>query len=238
MACEALRTCQKLEGPGGVGWFVQVTELFFSIQGEGRRAGVPTSFVRTTGCHLRCSWCDATYTFQGGQRKSLDEVLEFVRSQPTREVCFTGGEPLLQKEAWPFIESLVGDGYSVLVETAGNLPFDRANELSGESRGRLCISMDVKCPSSGEDGKNRLELMQDLREPDQLKFVIADRADYEYAVGVLREHGFPPCPVYFNPVGGTDPAALTKWVLAESEPLPVHVGVQLHKLVWGDKPGH
>lgn len=216
---------------------MQVTEVFYSIQGEGRKAGVPTTFVRTTGCHLRCSWCDATYTFQGGDKRSLDSLMEEVDRHPTKEVCFTGGEPLLQKDAWPFVDRLLKAGYSVLVETAGNLDFSDANEREGPQRTRLCISMDVKCPSSGESAKNDLSNLDLLRAPDQLKFVIADRADYDYAVGVLREHGFPPCPVYFNPVGGVDPAQITKWILDETEPLPVHVGVQLHKLVWGDVPG-
>lgn len=216
---------------------VQVTEVFYSIQGEGRRQGAPTAFVRTTGCHLRCSWCDAKYTFTGGTKWTLDALLDWVRAQPTQEVCFTGGEPLLQKDAWEFVGRLLAEGRSVLIETAGNLDFARANGFPPEQRARLCISMDVKCPSSGEHGKNRPELMRDLRAPDQLKFVIADRADYDYAVAVLRGHGFPPCPVYFNPVGGTDPKALTEWVLAEATPLPVHVGIQLHKLVWGDVPG-
>ncbi len=216
---------------------MQITETFYSIQGEGRRMGVPTTFVRTTGCHLRCSWCDATYTFKGGEKRSLEDIMAFVAAQPTREVCFTGGEPLLQKDAWDLVDRLLAGGYSVLIETAGNLDFSRANDYPGPDRTRLCISMDVKCPSSGEHGKNDLGNLALLREPDQLKFVIADREDYAYAVGVLREHGFPPCPVFFNPVGGVDPGQLTRWVLAEPEPLPVHVGVQLHKLVWGDEPG-
>lgn len=217
---------------------MQVTEVFYSIQGEGRKAGLPTAFVRTTGCHLRCAWCDAKYTFTGGEPKSLDELMAFVRAQPTKEVCFTGGEPLLQKDAWPFLDRLLGEGYGVLVETAGNLDFSQANNRSDEERRRLCISMDVKCPSSGESDKNDLRNLRLLREPDQLKFVIADRADYDYAVALLRQEGLPPCPVYFNPVGGTEPRHITAWLLAETEPLPVHVGVQIHKLVWGDVPGH
>jgi 7-carboxy-7-deazaguanine synthase len=217
---------------------VRITEKFLSIQGEGRRMGVPTAFVRTTGCHLRCSWCDATYTFTGGETQGLDDVVEWIAAQPTKEVCLTGGEPLLQKDAWDLVTRLLGDGYGVLIETAGNLDFSRANDYPATERERLCVSMDVKCPSSGEHEKNDLTNLAHLRGSDQLKFVIADRADYDFAVAVLREHGLPPCPVYFNPVGGTDPAALTHWVLAEKDPLPVHVGVQLHKLVWGDKPGH
>ncbi len=214
---------------------MRITELFYSIQGEGRRAGIPTTFVRTTGCHLRCSWCDASYTFTGGSDKSLDEIMAFCHEQPTKEVCFTGGEPLLQKEAWQLIERLLHDGFGIVVETAGNIDFSPANAL--EPRDRLCISMDIKCPSSGEHAKNTPEKMQDLRPSDQLKFVIADETDYAFAKQVLAEHGFPPCPVYFNPVGGVEPAHITEWILAEQEPLPVHVGVQLHKLVWGDEPG-
>lgn len=216
---------------------MQVTETFLSIQGEGRRMGLPTSFVRTTGCHLRCTWCDAAYTFYGGQKKDLDALMSWVRAQPTREVCFTGGEPLLQKDAWTFVGRLLGEGFSVLIETSGNLSFAQANQFPPEARDRLCISMDVKCPGSGMADKNDLSLLGDLRASDQLKFVIADRADYAFAASVVREHGPFPCPVYFNPVGGTDARGITEWLLAEKEELPVHVGLQLHKLLWGDVPG-
>lgn len=211
--------------------------MFYSIQGEGRRMGLPTTFVRATGCHLRCTWCDAAYAFHGGTRQGLDDLMAQVRAHPTQEVCFTGGEPLLQKDAWEFIQRLLDDGRSVLVETSGNIPFGKANELPAGQRARLCISMDVKCPGSGMAAKNDLSLLADLRAPDQLKFVLADRADYEFARDVVRAHGPFPCPVFFNPVGGIDAKAITEWLLAEPEPLPVHVGLQLHKLLWGDVPG-
>ena len=216
---------------------MQVTETFLSIQGEGRRMGIPTAFVRTTGCHLRCVWCDAAYAFHGGSAKGVEELVAWVRSQPTREVCFTGGEPLLQKDAWEFVERLIAEGYRVLIETSGNLPFSRANRLPPEARPRLCISMDVKCPGSRMSDRNDLTLLKDLREPDQLKFVLADRTDYDFAVAIVRRHGPFPCPVYFNPVGGVDAKNITEWILAEKEPLLVHAGVQMHKLVWGDVPG-
>ena len=216
---------------------MQVTEVFYSVQGEGRRMGIPTTFVRTTGCHLRCVWCDAAYAFYGGQKRSLDDLVAEVQRQPTKEVCFTGGEPLLQKDAWEFVRRLLGLGYSVLIETSGNISFAEANQLPPDQRERLCISMDVKCPGSGMADKNDLTLLKDLRAPDQLKFVLADKADFDFAVQVVRRHGPFPCPVYFNPVGGIDPKHVTEWVLAEKEPLPVHVGLQLHKLVWGDVPG-
>ena len=212
---------------------MRITECFFSIQGEGRKAGLPTAFVRTTGCHLRCSWCDATYTFKGGEDQSVDDLMAWLQDQPTKEVCFTGGEPLLQKEAWPFVRRMLDDGYEVLIETAGNLDFTGADDHP--ERDALCISMDIKCPSSGEHEKNTPERIHDLKPGDQLKFVIADRVDYEFARAVLAEHGPAPCPVFFNPVGGTDIKDLTTWVLEDA--LPVRVGVQLHKMVWGDEPG-
>lgn len=216
---------------------MQVTEVFYSIQGEGRRMGIPTTFVRSTGCHLRCTWCDAAYAFHGGEKRGLDQLMAEVAKHPTQEVCFTGGEPLLQKDAWEFLGRLLGAGYSVVLETSGSIPFGKANDLPGEARSRLCVSMDVKCPGSGMAEHNRLDLLADLKPSDQLKFVLADRADFDFAAKVVRDHGPFPCPVYFNPVGGMDPKALTEWVLAEKEPLPVNVGIQLHKLVWGDVPG-
>ena len=215
---------------------MRITERFYSIQGEGRRAGAPTAFVRTTGCHLRCSWCDATYTFTGGSEEDLDDIMAWLDAQPTMDVCFTGGEPLLQKQAWEFVTRCLDGGYRVVIETAGNLDFTGADDHP--ARDQLCISMDIKCPSSGEHAKNTPERIGDLRPSDQLKFVIADRADFDYAVATLDAHGWPPCPVYFNPVGGVEPGDLTRWVLAHDGPLPVRVGVQLHKLVWGDSPGH
>lgn len=216
---------------------MQVTETFLSIQGEGRKMGLPTAFVRTTGCHLRCVWCDAAYAFYGGSKRSLDDLLAWVEAQPTKEVCFTGGEPLLQKDAWEFVERLLASGREVLIETSGNISFARANQLSEAHRARLCISMDVKCPGSGMADKNDLNLLKDLRAPDQLKFVVADRGDFDFALEVVRKHEPFPCPVYLNPVGGLDPKNITEWLLAETNPPAVHVGVQLHKLVWGDVPG-
>lgn len=212
--------------------------MFYSIQGEGRRMGLPTVFVRSTGCHLRCTWCDAAYAFHGGQKATLDELMAQVEAHPTQEVCFTGGEPLLQKDAWPFVRRLLESGRNVLIETSGNIDFSPANALPPDQRGRLCISMDVKCPGSAMDSHNRLDLLGLLRPSDQLKFVLADRRDFDFAAQVVRNHGPFPCPVFFNPVGGTDVANLAHWLLAETQPLPVQVGLQMHKMVWGDKPGH
>ena len=217
---------------------MQVTEVFYSIQGEGRKMGRPTVFVRSTGCHLRCTWCDAAYAFHGGEKATLDELMAKVAAHPTDEVCFTGGEPLLQKDAWPFIRRLLDSGRQVVVETSGSIDVAPANALPAPARERLCISLDVKCPGSGMAEHNRLDLLAALRPSDQLKFVIADRADYDFAAAVVRKHGPLPCPVFFNPVGGTDVAGITHWLLAEKEPLGAQVGLQMHKLVWGDAPGH
>src|ERR1041385_5075861 len=118
--------------------------------------GVPTTFVRTTGCHLRCVWCDAAYAFHGGSKRTVDDLLAEVAKHPTREVCFTGGEPPLQKDAWEFVERLLAAGRSVLIETSGNISFARANELPAAQRERLCVSMDVKCPGSGMADRNDL----------------------------------------------------------------------------------
>src|ERR1041384_8292667 len=115
---------------------MQVTEVFYSIQGEGRRMGIPTTFVRTTGCHLRCVWCDAAYAFYGGSKKSLDDLIAEVRANPSREVSFPGGEPLLQKDAWQFLTRLLAEGFSVLMETSGNIGFAKANEFPGQERAR------------------------------------------------------------------------------------------------------
>jgi 7-carboxy-7-deazaguanine synthase len=145
--------------------------------------------------------------------------------------------PLLQKDAWDLIRALVADGRRVLVETSGNIPFGKANELPAGDRERLCISMDVKCPGSGMADRNDLSLLADLRSPDQLKFVIAHEEDFRFAASIVRDHGPFPCPVFFNPVGGLDPKGITEMLLQQKPPLEVHVGIQLHKLMWGDVAG-
>ncbi len=211
---------------------MRITEIFFSIQGEGRLAGVPTVFVRTTGCHLRCSWCDSAYAFHGGKELSLDEILDAVAEHPTRHVCFTGGEPLLQKEAVELVTRLLDTDHHVVVETSGSL--DLSDYRALEPRDQLCLSVDVKCPSSEMTEHNKLDELEALSEHDQVKFVVADEADYAYAKQVLEERSIP-CPVVIQPVWGENATWLAERLLADG--LDARFSIQLHKLLWGDKPG-
>jgi 7-carboxy-7-deazaguanine synthase len=204
---------------------LRVTEIFHSIQGESTHAGRPCVFVRLTGCNLRCVWCDTAYAFHGGRSMSLDQVLETVRSYGCRWVEITGGEPLLQDDAYPLMQALVDDGYSVLVETGGSLPIARVPH--GVRR-----IVDVKCPASGEVERNRWENIAELREGDELKFVLAGREDYEWASTQVRARELDRhAPVLFSAVhGGLDAGEMARWVLDDR--LPVRVQLQLHKLLW------
>ncbi len=161
---------------------------------------------------------------------SVDEVVADVESRGCDVVEVTGGEPLLQADVYPLMQRLLDRGKTVLIETGGH------RSIADVPAGVIRI-MDVKCPGSGMAERNDLALLRDLRAPDQLKFVLADRRDFGFARDVVRQHGPFPCPVFFNPVGGQDAKAITEWLLAETEPLPVHVGIQMHKLLWGDVPG-
>lgn len=204
---------------------LRVTEIFHSIQGESSHAGRRCTFVRLTGCNLRCVWCDSEYTFTGGQRMSIDEIEAKVGEWDCRLVEITGGEPLVQKETLSLIERLCDGGYEVLLETGGSL------DISGVDR-RAAIILDVKCPGSGEEGRNRLENLEILRPRDEIKFVIADRADYEWARDLVRERDLSRWTVLFSPVWGVlDLLPLSKWILADA--LPVRLQTQLHKHVWG-----
>ena len=213
---------------------MRITEIFLSLQGEGRQSGQPTVFVRTTGCHLRCTWCDSAYAFHGGKELSLDEVMAEVEriGQGTRQVCFTGGEPLLQKEALPFVQRLLDEGYDVVVETSGSLELADYHKL--EPRDRLCLSVDVKCPSSEMQEHNKLDELAHLTPHDQLKFVIGGEDDYAYAREVIEAHEVD-CPVYVQPVWGRNETWLAERVLADG--LPVRYSLQVHKVLWGDRPG-
>jgi 7-carboxy-7-deazaguanine synthase len=204
---------------------MRITEIFHSIQGESSFAGQPCIFVRLTGCALRCTWCDSEYTFHGGTEMALDDVVATVRSYGCRLVEVTGGEPLHQPEAFTLIERLCADGYTVLVETSG------AIDISPVDR-RAHVIMDVKCPGSGMTERMDWKNLDRLARKDEVKFVIKDRADYEWACGIVRQHNLPGrCTVLFGPVfGQLDPRQLAEWVLADR--LPVRVQLQLHKLIW------
>ncbi|HKQ62134.1 MAG TPA: radical SAM protein [Candidatus Polarisedimenticolaceae bacterium] len=204
---------------------LRVTEIFHSIQGESTHAGRPCVFIRLTGCNLRCVWCDTAYAFHGGSAMSVDDVLERVAGHGCRLVELTGGEPLLQPEAIGLMAALVERGYEVLIETGGSLPIEPVP--AGVKR-----IVDVKCPGSGEVARNRWENLDALRPGDELKFVLADRADYDWAVGEIGRRGLAGrYPVLFSPVHGClAPEELAGWVLRDR--LAVRVQLQLHKLLW------
>lgn len=221
-----------LQPPDGNG-FMQVTEIFRSIQGESTFAGLPCIFIRLTGCNLRCVWCDTAYAFYGGKKMSAQEILAAVgemsnrsEGKPVKLVEVTGGEPLLQKEIYPLIDRLLAGGYQVLIETSGERPI---RDLPSP----VVRVVDVKCPGSGEGGSFLLENLEHLASHDQLKFVLADRRDYEWAREFLQEHRLQDKveTVIFSPVfGKMEPRPLAEWILADG--LPVRVGLQLHKFIW------
>ena len=204
---------------------LKINEIFHSIQGEGSRTGRPCVFVRLTGCPLRCSWCDTAYAFHEGTLRDDDELLGEVERHRTRLVQITGGEPLAQAAVYPFMVRLLDQGYEVVVETSGHVLLDRLDP-------RAVAVMDVKAPGSGESDKMEWRNLQLLKPKDELKFVIRDRADYEWSRQLVRERRLAEiCPVLFSPVHGVlDPGALGRWLLDDG--LPVRLQVQLHKYLW------
>jgi 7-carboxy-7-deazaguanine synthase len=205
---------------------LRITEIFHSIQGEASFAGRPCVFVRLTGCQMRCIWCDTAYAFHGGEWRTVDEVVEAVRAFGCPLVEVTGGEPLLQPGVHPLMSRLCDEGFEVLLETGGGLDIKSVDR-------RVRRIVDVKCPGSGEAANNRWENLDDLRDGDELKFVIADRADYEWARGTIAARALiRRCPIHLAPVwGALEPAELAGWILADR--LPVRLSLQLHKLLWG-----
>ena len=210
---------------------LRITEIFYSLQGESCSVGLPTIFVRLTGCPLRCGYCDTAYAFQGGEWLELDEILNQVADLKCQTICVTGGEPLAQKACSEFLTQLCDAGYRVSLETSGSLDISSVDE-------RVVTVMDLKTPSSGEAEKNLYSNIEHLREHDQLKFVISDREDFDWACEQLNKYELSKrCEVLFSPVfSELEPTQLADWILAEH--LPVRMQVQLHKLLWGDKPGH
>lgn len=209
---------------------LRITEIFHSLQGETSRAGLPTVFVRLTGCPLRCSWCDTEYSFTGGTTRSLDDILAEVASHQCQTVCVTGGEPLSQKNCLPLLNALCDAGYSVSLETSG------AIDISGVDP-RVSRIMDLKAPGSGEEARNLLANIPLLTRHDELKLVLAGEADYTWAKARIAEYSLTErCPVLLAPVQGQLlPADLAAWILRDR--LPVRMQVQLHKIIWGNEPG-
>jgi len=210
---------------------MKINEIFYSLQGEGTLAGLPTVFVRTTGCNLRCSYCDTTYAYQEGREMSPAVIAAHTGRWPCPRVCLTGGEPLLQEDVGEVLDLLMEAGREVSVETNGSLDVTPLTERA------VIAVMDVKCPASGMHGQMRRENLPLLRPSDCLKFVIACREDYEYARGVLERHA-PACPVVMQPVweqGLPLAREMAAWILRDG--LEVRLSLQLHKLLWGDRKG-
>ena len=209
---------------------LKITEIFHSLQGEADTVGFPTVFVRLTGCPLRCQYCDTAYAFHGGEWRSLDEVLVRVGEFSPRYVCVTGGEPLAQKNCLPLLTSLCDAGYRVSLETSGAMPIAEVDD-------RVIRVVDVKTPGSGEERRNRYGDLALLRPEEQIKFVICDRADYEWSRAQLGSLLLTAkCQVLFSPSAEQLPARqLADWILADR--LPVRFQLQLHKVLWGNVAG-
>jgi 7-carboxy-7-deazaguanine synthase len=209
---------------------LRITEIFLSLQGESRSVGWPTVFVRLTGCPLRCRYCDTAYAFHGGQRMTRRAILERVAGFGVRHVTVTGGEPLAQRGCTTLLGQLCDQGYAVSLETSGAL------DVSGVDP-RVVTVMDLKTPGSGEVERNLYGNLKVLRPQDQVKFVLCDRRDYDWARERLTEHRLAErCEVLFSPCHGElDPAELAEWILADR--LSVRMQIQLHKYLWGDEPG-
>ncbi len=217
-------------GHGAAADRLRITEIFFSLQGESSHRGLPCIFVRLTGCNLRCTWCDTEYSFTGGETMSVGAVIDEVQKHPSKRVQITGGEPLLQKGATTLAQRLLDDGYTVLCETSG----ERDIDLMPPGVQRI---VDLKAPGSGEGDANRWDNIPKLRSTDEVKLVIADRADFDWAVGVIGEHGLEgKVPILFAPVFGVlEPRVLAEWILAEG--IDARLNLPLHKELWGDRPG-
>ena len=209
---------------------LRISEIFFSLQGETSRIGLPTVFVRLTGCPLRCGYCDTEYAFYGGKRLPITAILAEVGSFGTRYVTVTGGEPLAQKGSLTLLKELCDTGYSVSLETSGAMDVSMVDA-------RVSKIMDIKTPGSGEVKKNLWSNLRHLTVHDEVKFVLCDEMDYQWAVDILHEHQLDSiCPILFSPVyGKLDPSVLAALVLRDR--LPVRMQVQLHKLLWGEGPG-
>jgi 7-carboxy-7-deazaguanine synthase len=209
---------------------LRLTEIFYSLQGEASRVGLPTVFVRLTGCPLRCTWCDTTYSFTGGEAATIASILAEVAKYPARQVCVTGGEPLSQKECLPLLTALCDAGYDVSLETSGAL------DVAGVDP-RVSRIMDLKAPGSGELERNLWSNLDYLNARDEIKIVIASRNDYEWARDIVQQRKLDRvCPVLFSPAQGLIEAqSLADWILQDG--LNVRFQLQLHKLLWGNMKG-
>jgi len=209
---------------------LKITEIFRSLQGEADTVGIPTVFVRLTGCPLRCQYCDTAYAFYGGEWRTLDDIVSKVRELDVTHVCVSGGEPLAQKNCIPLLAKLCDEGYRVSLETSGAMSLESVDP-------RVVLVVDVKTPRSNEESRNRYDELSRLQSKDLVKFVICDRSDYEWSRDKLRELSLSTrCTVLFSPSHEQLPARdLADWILEDR--LPVRFQIQLHKYLWGNVPG-
>ena len=209
---------------------LKITEIFYSLQGEARNTGLPTVFIRLTGCPLRCVYCDTAYAFSGGEWASLDSIISEVKKYNTTHVTVTGGEPLAQKNCIALLKQLVDNGYDVSLETSGAIAVDDVDR-------QVVKVIDVKTPASGEESKNRIENFSCLNADDQLKFVICDENDYHWSKNFIKQHQLNNlCEILFSPVQDQlDATILAEWIL--NDQLNVRFQIQLHKYLWGNRQG-
>jgi len=208
---------------------MKVNEIFYSIQGEGILVGVPSIFLRFAGCNLRCSFCDTKYAYKQGTEMNIQEILDEIKKFACPYICLTGGEPLLQKDTTKLIESLLQKNYQICLETNGSISIKNLTGIKS-----LIISLDIKCPSSGSHEQMNMKNILYLTKKDQLKFIIKNKEDYNYAKKILKKYDSP-CTVFFQPIWGTNPKKLASWILNDG--LPVRLSLQLHKIIWGTKRG-
>jgi 7-carboxy-7-deazaguanine synthase len=202
---------------------IKINEIFYSIQGEGKWTGLPNIFIRTTGCNLRCSYCDTKYAYEEGTNKTINEILDKIKKYQCKKICITGGEPLIQKETKKLIESLLKKKYSICLETNGSKDIKPLI-----NKKNLLISLDIKCPSSKMEKKILFENIKYLENKDQLKFVIKNKKDYDYAKKIIEKYSIN-CKIFFQPVWDTKPEKIADWILKDN--LNVRLGLQLHKIL-------
>jgi 7-carboxy-7-deazaguanine synthase len=208
---------------------MKINEIFYSLQGEGNWTGLPNIFIRTTGCNLRCLYCDTKYAYKHGKKISIDNIINEIKKFPCKNICITGGEPLLQDETFDLINILLKKRYRICLETNGSIDIGKV-----VGKKSLMISLDIKCPSSDMHGKMCFKNISYLSNNDQLKFVIKYGKDYDFAKAIIKKYT-PKCTVFFQPMWGTNLINLSSWILDDG--LNVRLGLQAHKIIWGNKKG-
>ncbi len=208
---------------------MKINEIFYSLQGEGLWSGLPNIFIRATGCNLRCSYCDTQYAYKKGKEMNINDIIREIQKYPCKHICITGGEPLLQDETLDLLQTLLKMRYKICLETNGSI---NIKKISGKKS--LVLSLDIKCPSSDMHEKMIFNNLYNLTKKDQLKFVIKNRKDYDYSKSIIKKYK-PRCKIFMQPLWGIDPKDLATWILKDD--LNVRLGLQLHKILWGNKKG-